>query len=154
MVHELPGVGQNLRDHPNIRVPVKVKDDFPLDPSAPRTQAVPALHRQRQPPAQRHPDHAIVLLVAHRWTTRWRPEGIRFTCILELSVGSGHLRLASTDPHDQPALNYNYFQEEFDLSRMREAVRVCVNLLESDHYKTSPTNCWIRCRRTWKATKP
>jgi len=38
VVHVLPGVGQNLRDHPNIRVPVQVKDDFPLDPKAPRTQ--------------------------------------------------------------------------------------------------------------------
>ncbi|GIT70044.1 MAG: hypothetical protein Ct9H300mP27_11480 [Chloroflexota bacterium] len=36
--HSLPGVGQNLRDHPNVRTPVKVKDDFPLDPAAPRTQ--------------------------------------------------------------------------------------------------------------------
>ena len=62
-------------------------------------------------------------------------EGIRFTCILELAVGSGHLQLASTDPNEQVALNYNYFQEEFDLSRMREAVRLCVNLLDSEHYR-------------------
>ncbi len=38
VTHVLPGVGSNLRDHPNVRVPVKVKDDFLLDPKAPRTQ--------------------------------------------------------------------------------------------------------------------
>src|SRR5919108_5048781 len=38
VLHALPGVGQNLRDHPNVRVPVQVKDDFPLDSKAPRTQ--------------------------------------------------------------------------------------------------------------------
>ena len=32
VVQESPGVGQNLRDHPNIRVPLEVKDDFPMDP--------------------------------------------------------------------------------------------------------------------------
>src|SRR5712691_1998477 len=38
IVHTLPGMGQNLRDHPNIRVPVQVQAGFPLDPKAPRTQ--------------------------------------------------------------------------------------------------------------------
>ena len=33
--HELPGVGRNLRDHPNVRIPVRVKEGFPLDPEAP-----------------------------------------------------------------------------------------------------------------------
>lgn len=37
VVHDVPGVGQNLRDHPNIRVPIEVQDDFPLNPSDPRS---------------------------------------------------------------------------------------------------------------------
>ena len=63
-------------------------------------------------------------------------EGIRFTCILELAYGSGNLRITSTDPNVQPELNYNYFQDDpRDLSRMREAVRKCVQALEHDDYK-------------------
>ena len=134
VVHELPGVGQNLRDHPNIRVPVKVKDDFPLDASAPRTQVC-----LRYTATGSHLRNDIQIMQSSFSSPiagdPLEAEGIRFTCILELAIGSGQLRLASADPHDQPALNYNYFQEEFDLSRMREAVRVCVNLLDSDHYK-------------------
>ena len=38
LVHELAGVGQNLRDHPIVPVVYKVKDDFPQDPKAPRYQ--------------------------------------------------------------------------------------------------------------------
>ena len=38
VVYDSPGVGQNLRDHPNIRVPLEVHDDFPMDPKAPRAQ--------------------------------------------------------------------------------------------------------------------
>ena len=40
VVKDLPGVGKNLRDHPLVPVRVKVKDDFPLDPDAPRIQTV------------------------------------------------------------------------------------------------------------------
>ena len=38
VVLDAPGIGQNLRDHPNIRVPIEVKEDFPLDPQDPRTR--------------------------------------------------------------------------------------------------------------------
>jgi len=38
VIHEAPGVGQNLRDHPNVRVPIEVQDDFPLNPEDPRSQ--------------------------------------------------------------------------------------------------------------------
>jgi len=63
-------------------------------------------------------------------------EGIRFTCILELAYGSGHLNITSTDPNVQPELNYNYFQDDpRDLSRLNEAVRKCVSVLEHPDYK-------------------
>ena len=63
-------------------------------------------------------------------------EGIRFTCILELAYGSGHLNITSTDPNVQPELNYNYFQDDLrDLSRLNEAVRKCVSVLEHPDYK-------------------
>ena len=134
VIHELPGVGQNLRDHPNIRVPVKVKDDFPLDPAAPRTQVA-----LRYTATGSHLRNDIQIMQSSFSSPiagdPLEAEGIRFTCILELAVGSGHLQLASSDPHEQPLLNYNYFQDEFDLSRMREAVRICVDLLATDHYQ-------------------
>ena len=134
VIHELPGVGQNLRDHPNIRVPVTVKDDFPLDPAAPRTQVA-----LRYTATGSHLRNDIQIMQSSFSSPiagdPLEAEGIRFTCILELAVGSGHLQLASSDPHEQPLLNYNYFQDEFDLSRMREAVRICVNLLATDHYQ-------------------
>ncbi len=38
IVHPLPGVGQNLRDHPIIYVTWRTKKDYPLDGLAPRIQ--------------------------------------------------------------------------------------------------------------------
>ena len=38
VVHDLPGVGQNLRDHPTVWVTWRTKEDYPLDGLAPRMQ--------------------------------------------------------------------------------------------------------------------
>jgi len=62
-------------------------------------------------------------------------EGIRFTCILELAMGVGELRLVSTDPTVQPHLDYRYLEDPWDLQRMREGVRLCVNLLKHEAYQ-------------------
>ena len=63
--HELPGVGQNLRDHPNVRIPIRVKEDFPLDPGGAANPACPALHRRRFRRPQRHADSPVFLLFSH-----------------------------------------------------------------------------------------
>jgi choline dehydrogenase len=134
VVQALPRVGQNLRDHPNIRVPVQVKEGgFPWTPR-PQDATGPALHRRRVQHPQRHPDHAVVLFLADRGNPL-EAEGIRFTCILELAVGAGELRLASTDPTVQPHLEYRYLEDPWDRQRLREAVRLCARLLEHSAYK-------------------
>ena len=56
---------------------------------------------------------------------------IGISASLQLALGKGELTLQSTDPHVQPLLNYNYYQEEEDLRRMREAIRLGVRV--ADH---------------------
>jgi choline dehydrogenase len=134
VVQDLPGVGQNLRDHPNIRVPIKVKEDFPLDPQAPRTQV--ALRYTATDSSTRN--DVQIMQSSFSSPIAGDPleaEGIRFTCILELAVGAGELRLASTDPQVQPHLEYRYLADPWDRQRMREAVRLCVRLLEHNMYR-------------------
>ena len=129
-----PGVGQNLRDHPNVRVPVRVKDGFPLDPEAPRSQL--ALRYT----AAGSSDRNDMQILASSFSSPMggdpaAGEGIRFTCVLELAVGAGEVKLASTDPHVQPFLDYRYLDEPWDRERLREGVRLCLKLLEHDVYK-------------------
>jgi choline dehydrogenase len=134
VVHALPGVGQNLRDHPNVRVPVQVKDDFPLDPKAPRTQL--ALRYTAQGSSDRN--DLQILQSSFSSPIGGDPlqaEGIRFTCILELAVGAGELRLTSTDPTVQPHLDYRYLEDPWDRQRLREAVRLCARLLQHEAYQ-------------------
>jgi choline dehydrogenase len=134
VLHALPGVGQNLRDHPNVRVPVQVKDDFPLDPKAPRTQL--ALRYTAQGSSDRN--DMQILQSSFSSPIGGDPleaEGIRFTCILELAVGAGELRLASTDPTVQPHLDYRYLEDPWDRQRLREGGRA--RLLTHEAYWAS-----------------
>jgi len=134
VVYDSPGVGQNLRDHPNIRVPLEVHDDFPMDPKAPRSQT--ALRYTAEGSTLRND----MQLMASSFSSPiagdpLESEGIRFTCILELANGSGEVTLASTDPNDQPNLSYHYLEDPFDLQRLREAVRLCVRFQDHEDYK-------------------
>ena len=63
------------------------------------------------------------------------------TCIIELAVGAGELTLASTNPHDQPNLNYRYLEEAWDRERLREGVRICLKLLENESYQSFVEHC-------------
>ncbi|MDP6496917.1 MAG: GMC oxidoreductase, partial [Dehalococcoidia bacterium] len=63
---------------------------------------------------------------------RTEPFGIAATLGLNLALGHGELKLNSDDYRDQPNLNYNYFQEEEDIRRVREGIRMIVN------YETHP----------------
>ena len=134
VVLDVPGVGSNLRDHPNIRVPIEVKDDFPLNSHDPRTQV--ALRYTATGSNLRND----IQIMASSFSSPisgdpLEAEGIRFTCILELAYGSGNLTITSTDPDVQPRLNYNYFADDpRDLARMREAVRLCVSFLDHPDY--------------------
>ncbi|CAI8010311.1 Oxygen-dependent choline dehydrogenase [Geodia barretti] len=69
--------------------------------------------------------------VRPKWRSTTILNYIGMSASLQLALGQGELTLQSTDPHVQPFLNYNYYQEEEDLRRMREAIRMCVRL--ADH---------------------
>ena len=56
---------------------------------------------------------------------------IRFSCALELPAGAGELRLTSTDPHVQPHFDYRYLEDPWDRQRLREAVRLCLQLAQA-----------------------
>jgi choline dehydrogenase len=138
--HDLPGVGQNLRDHPNVRVPIRVKADFPLDPEAPRTQ----LALRYTATGSRDRNDMQILQSSFSSPMGGDPlegEGIRFTCIIELAMSAGELNLASTDPHVPPILHFRYLEDAWDRERLREGVRLCLKLLEHPAYQALVEAC-------------
>ena len=137
VVHDLPGVGQNLRDHPMIYVTFRTKKEVPMDAYAPRVQM--AL-RYTAPGSDLRNDIQVLMQSfaterVNRGGERMEPLGIRMLAILNLATGSGELRLTSTDPNAQPFLDYRYLREEFDRRRLRDAVRMCVKLGQDERFK-------------------
>ena len=63
------------------------------------------------------------------------PVGIRMSVSIYLARGSGELRLTSTDPNVQPFLDYNYLQEPFDRPRLRDGVRMVLQLAEHESFR-------------------
>jgi choline dehydrogenase-like flavoprotein len=62
-------------------------------------------------------------------------EDFRMSVMLNLAAGSGQVTLTSADPHDQPLLEYRFLEEETDVERLRDGVRMIVRLSESEAYK-------------------
>ena len=137
LVHDLPGVGQNLRDHPIVFVTWRTKPDFPLDGFAPRGQLC---LRYTATGSDLRNDMIIIMSNyaterVNRGGDRMDALGIRMTVALYLAKGVGELKLQSTDPNIQPLLDYNYLQEEFDRQRLREGVFVALKLGEHKDFQ-------------------
>ena len=138
VVQDVPGVGQNLRDHPSAAVLYRAVGD-PPDVQAPTIQV--GLRYTVEGSDLRNDMQLSPMLM----TSEHRPAHIEInedlnyiglSASLQLALGQGELTLQSTDPHVQPNLNYNYYQDEEgeDLRRMREAIRLGVRIAESSSF--------------------
>ena len=137
LVAALPGVGQNLRDHPIVHVTWRTREGFPLDGMAPRMQLClrytaegSHLRNDIKVSMQSYATERI-----NREGDRMEPVGIRMRGGIQLAEGAGELRLTSADPAVQPSLDYRYLEHAFDRDRLRKAVRLCVRLGEHESFR-------------------
>ena len=137
LVHDSPGVGKNLRDHPSAAVLYRAAGDRP-DVQAPMTQV--GLRYTATGSSLRNDMQLQPMLM----TSEHRPAQVDIdddsnyggiNASLQLARGQGELTLQSTDPHVRPFLNYNYYQEEEDLRRMRDGIRLAVRVAEQPMYQ-------------------
>lgn len=132
VIHDLPGVGQNLRDHPMVRITWKNKPEHPMDPFAPRNQVL-----LRWTSENSHLWNDMIMFMisfgterVDRGGNRLEAVGIRMLASINLAEGVGEVRLQSRDPGVQPVLDYRYLESEFDRRRLREGVRLAIKLGE------------------------
>ena len=133
VVIDLPGVGQNLRDHPLVPVRVKTKPDFVLDPDAPRLQTVlryTAGGSSNRNDMQIFPSSFSTPLGGDPLAE----EGIRFTCMVELAESAGEILLNSNDPNEQPFINCRYLEAPRDRERLREGVRIIIDMMKHESF--------------------
>ena len=137
VVNDLPGVGQNLRDHPSACVLFRAAGERP-DLQAPVIQV--GLRYTVEGSDVRNDMQISPMLM----TSEHRPAQVQIdddgnyfgiSASLQLAVGSGELRLSSLDPNVQPFLDYNYLTEPSDRDRMRKAIRLCDRLSQHPAFK-------------------
>ncbi len=134
VIKELPGVGQNLFNHPMGSVTFRVQDHVALHANAGALRF--GLRVTSTPPSEPYDVMLHTLGIFNVMTGERLPDRTaRIACALELPEGSGWVRLASADPAVQPAINYRYLSNENDMRRMRDAVRLAASLLESESYR-------------------
>lgn len=130
VVHHLPGVGQNLRDHPSAAVLYRAKGPKP-DVQAPSIQVG---LRYTVEGSHIYNDMQISPMLM---TSEHRPIHVQindddnylgFSCSLQLALSVGELRLTSPDPHVQPFLDYRHLSDPFDIERLRKAIRLAIRL--------------------------
>ncbi len=133
VIHDAPGVGRNLRDHPLIYVDAALNPEFSTEFAGSRIQTLLRYTSAGSP--RRNDMHVYVNNVASGPSPLGSGPGadqptLRMTCILQQADSAGEMRLASANPHDKPIIDYRYLRSEFDRSRLREAVRLCRQILE------------------------
>ena len=136
VVSDIPGVGENLRDHPAVfmhyesRVPppslaptlqIGMRYTTPGSPYRNDMQMRPVRIRTEHVP----PDFQL--------TDGHTPTG--FSIAMQKALSSGEIRLASASPTDQPVLDYRYLTHPFDRERMRGAIRLCAEIAASPEYE-------------------
>ena len=125
VMHSLPGVGQNMKNHPSASLRYRPQDGYSLEVDPPRNQV--ALRCSFAGSTTRND---IQVQPTTSGPLGREAEEIRIGCRLELPLSAGSLSLTSSDPEVQPKLDYQFLTHPWDLERLREAVRGCVGLFE------------------------
>ena len=135
--HDLPGVGANLRDHPQVSVVVRTGAAHRQSGAEPRIQVGLSYTAAGSP--LRNDMLTIVAGFAtregHYRPSTSAPVGFSVVPQLYLAAGSGSVCLRSGDPAVLPVLDYNYLAEASDRERLREGVRIAAQLLEHSGFR-------------------
>ena len=115
---DLPGVGDNLIDHPLVAVDLPTN----LGASGPRFQAMATLH-SRLAPADGAPDLHLFVAGPFDVARDVSPSGAVFGLVtgLVLPRSRGSVRLRSADPLAPPRIDVGHLRDPDDVSRLVEA---------------------------------
>lgn len=135
VVADVPGVGQNLRDHPAVFMHYESEVELPERPPPLQigmrytTPGSPYRNDMQMRPLQIRTEH---IPVDFQISDGHIPTG--FSIAMQKATSQGEIRLASADPRVQPILDYRYLADPFDLERMRGAVRLCARISAMPEY--------------------
>ena len=133
MVHHLPGVGRNLRNHPVAGVMFR-------DAAKMRKDSLLSLAALRYTASGSSTKDDMSISVDNRWVIDGLPH-TRLSACLEYAMGVGRLTLTSAEAPSPPRLEYNYLQDPWDLARIREGVHLVLKLAKNPAFRGILAEC-------------
>lgn len=111
----LPGVGENLRDHPMVHVRWNFNELFKNDNNS-KAQKVALRYTSKVSDIKN--DMMSIMRINQN-----KKEIVISSCLFS-AKSSGTIKLKTSNPKDHPILDYRLLEDSFDLMRMREGVRI------------------------------
>ena len=130
VVHESPGVGRGMKNHPAVSLRFRPVDGYSLEPGSPRNQLGLRFTAKGSPFRN---DIQVQTLTSG--PLGHEADEIRVGCRLEYPQGAGELTITAGDATVQPRLDYRFLEEPSDVIRLREAVRECARLFEDPGFQ-------------------
>ena len=137
VVQDLPGVGRNLRDHPDVPMAWRTREGFPLDVGQVTSGTVTLRFTATGSPFE----NDLVIYMGNyqaekpmRGLDHLDPVGVGVSMGLYLALSQGELRIRSADPRQPPYLDFNLLDDPFDRSRLREGIRICAGLFKHEAF--------------------
>ena len=158
VVHDLPGVGENLQDHLEIYIQYKSKRKETLYNLSTNylTQALEGVkwfllkkgmlahsHLElggfvKTSEKYSHPNiqyHFFPSLVANHGLTKPSFDGFQLHASPNRPKSRGFVKIRSSDIYEDPIIQFNYLKEESDLIQMREGVKIANTILKQPSFK-------------------
>ena len=123
----LTGVGRGLRNHPLAAAQWHASDRYADAIELPIPWQVQL--RTTAPGSSDSRDACLGAAVLTKWTPDHEPR-IGVSALLMHARSEGALRLASADPDVQPAIDLGFLRDAEDLRRLREMIRLAIELGE------------------------
>ena len=128
VLQDLPGVGDNLRDHPGVGIMAYVTSGARVDMASRPLQLSFRYSSKIEdcPPS----DMFTAVFCRGGWHGVGRRLGMAMTWVNK-SFSSGRVSLQSTNPHDEPKVELNFFDDQRDLTRLKDGLRFLGALFDS-----------------------
>ena len=137
VIKDIPGVGRNLRDHPQVSVNWKMKESYENITENSKRNVTVAL-RYTSSDSNFSNDmfiHQTAFTFPRMyWGGETTDSFVGMSACLYLQESIGELKLRNKDPNIQPYINFNYLSTNEDLRRMRECVRLCAEVGSGPEY--------------------
>ena len=156
VVHDLPGVGQNLQDHPDFVLKYKCKKPVSVWPKTKpfgklmtgirwitKRDGLAASNQFevvgciRSDPRLDYPDLQLTITPLAISAVDWEPiqdHAFQIHLGLMRAYSRGYVKLKSPDPEIQPSIKVNYLKDERDIQRMVEGIKIVRKLTKQPSF--------------------